>query len=89
VTKFANCPYCGRPANADGGIHHEGGCIGLEDAGLIKLQHYALDQRIRELEAASAKLIAAWKDNWRVAGWMLEMKAFEAAVSTVDADSNG
>jgi hypothetical protein len=48
VTK---CPYCQRPADAHGAINHDGDCFGLKDAGLIVLQRYALDQRIRELES--------------------------------------
>jgi hypothetical protein len=36
------CPYCERPADDAGGINHVGGCAGLENAGLNRLQLYMI-----------------------------------------------
>ena len=36
------CPWCKRPSDSEGGINHVGGCAGLENAGLNRLQIYML-----------------------------------------------
>lgn len=42
---LTKCPYCERPADSEGGINHQGGCIGLEKIDLNRLQYNALVSR--------------------------------------------
>jgi hypothetical protein len=42
---LSQCPFCDQPADSEGGIWHRPHCEGLQDAGLTKLQQYALQAR--------------------------------------------
>ncbi|SRR6266404_2541268 len=39
---FLKCPYCGRLADAKGGINHVAACIGLDNIAINRLQYDVL-----------------------------------------------
>ncbi len=47
--KLSECPYCKRPADERGGINHVGGCTGLQEIFLNRLQYDGLQTEITHL----------------------------------------
>jgi len=63
MVSMDNCAYCGRPADEDGCINHEGGCDGLKSVAINQLQHDMLTSRIRKLEIDYAVLAELRRRN--------------------------
>jgi len=69
--KLSECPYCKRPADEHGGINHVGGCTGLQDVPMNRLQYdirQAEIERLREFIAMKCigSGVIADSERWRM-----------------------
>lgn len=62
---LAQCPYCKRPTGDDGCIVHEGGCAGLENVVLNRLQYDLLVSRGAETKASHERRVVGHASGWQ------------------------
>jgi len=75
--KLSECPYCKRPADEHGGINHVGGCTGLQDVPMNRLQYDILQAEITQLRGnlslAEEGLAAATQEIEHLKAYQLQM----------------